>query len=479
MSGHQHFERSVDLPSTLAQSFGYHERPGALQRLIPPWENAAVVASDGSLQAGSRVTLRMRKFGLPLTWLAEHTDYDPPHLFADEQRKGPFAYWRHEHRFVALTHSSSGPTSDEANSLPPRSRLTDAVEYQLPLGPLGRLFGGRLARAELEQMFGYRHRVTAEDLACFERGNLPPQRIAISGASGLVGNNLAAFLQLGGHEIIRLVRHSSSADDEVALWQNPSEAEALNDCSAVIHLAGESIATDRWSPAKKERIRTSRVDKTRQLCETLARLQRPPSTLLCASATGIFGDRGDEILKEDSADGSDFLADVARQWEDACRPALDAGIRVVHLRFGIILTPRGGALAKMLLPAKLAGGRLGNGRQWWSWIALDDVLRAAYHCLAHDQISGPVNFVAPNAARNADFARTLGRVLRIPAIFPAPAAGLRLALGEMADALLLASTRVQPTVLEKNGFQFQFPQLEPALRHLLGRWSDEPSSSIS
>jgi hypothetical protein len=211
---------------------------------------------------------------------------------------------------------------------------------------------------------------------------------------------------------------------------------------------------------------------TRELCQRLARLDAPPRTLLCASATGLYGVRGDETLSEDAEPGDDFLAEVAQAWEQACQPAVDAGIRVVHLRFGLILSPRGGALSKMLLPARLAGGRLGSGQQWWSWIALDDVLRAIYHCLANEQVSGGVNVVAPEPQRNAEFVSVLGKVLGIPALIPAPAAGLRMALGDMADALLLASTRVVPRALQASGFEFQYPQLETALRHLLGHWRE-------
>ena len=249
---------------------------------------------------------------------------------------------------------------------------------------------------------------------------------------------------------------------------NVEQIEKFRSVDAVVHLAGKSIADARWSDEVRTEIRSSRVEKTRQLCESLARLDKKPEVLVCASATGIYGNRGDEILDEASAVGDDFLADVARDWEEACRPAVEAGIRVVNARFGIVLSPQGGALKKMMFPAKFAGGALGNGKQWWSWIALDDVLGAIYHAISTTELHGPVNYVAPDAIQNRDFASTLGKVIGRPALFPAPAFALRAAMGEMADALLLASTRAVPRKLQESGYQFRFPDLDAFLRYTLG-----------
>jgi len=237
---------------------------------------------------------------------------------------------------------------------------------------------------------------------------------------------------------------------------------------AVVHLAGENIAAGRWTERQKARIRDSRVKGTRLLCDLLARYSPPPKALVCASAVGYYGDRGDEILKEESASGSDFLSDVCGEWEAATQTAVERGIRVVNLRIGVVLSPLGGALAKMLTPFKLgAGGVIGSGRQYMSWIALDDAVRAFHFALTNQSLHGPVNAVAPNAVTNRDFTRTLGRVLSRPTVFPMPAFAARLAFGEMADALLLASTRVQPARLLAGGFTFRYPDLEGALRHLL------------
>jgi hypothetical protein len=238
----------------------------------------------------------------------------------------------------------------------------------------------------------------------------------------------------------------------------------------VVHLAGENIASGRWTSRRKAEIRRSRVEGTRRLCESLARLARPPKVLVSASAIGFYGDRRDEILREDTPPGTDFLAGVCREWEAATEAASRAGVRVVQVRFGVILSPAGGALKQMLLPFKLGmGGRIGNGAQFMSWITLDDAVGATNHALITGSLVGPVNAVAPAPVTNSEFTRTLARVLRRPALAPIPAFAARLAFGELADALLLSSARVIPTKLEGSGYRFRHPELESALKHLLGR----------
>lgn len=295
--------------------------------------------------------------------------------------------------------------------------------------------------------------------------------IAVSGSGGLVGSALLPFLTTGGHRVTRLVRKAAAGDD--VAWdiaQGVKDLSRLEGVDAVVHLAGENIAAGRWTAARKEEIRRSRVEGTRRLCESLARLSRRPKALVSASAVGFYGNRGDETLDEDSAPGSDFLAQVCREWEAATDPASRAGIRLVHLRFGVILSPAGGALKKMLLPFKLgAGGRIGSGEQFMSWIAIDDAVGAIHHVIVTESLQGPVNGVAPTPVSNAEFTRTLARVLSRPAIAPMPAFAARLAFGEMADSLLLASQRVMPKRLQSAGYRFRYPELEGALRHLLGR----------
>lgn len=298
-------------------------------------------------------------------------------------------------------------------------------------------------------------------------------RILVTGSSGLLGSALAPFLTAGGHRVICLVRSQSQAPVLGESWSwDPERGTMLSVGSegpdAVVHLAGENIARARWSERQKALIRDSRVKGTRLLCDLLARYSPPPKALVCASAVGYYGDRADEILKEESAPGSGFLADVCREWEAATQPAVERGTRVVNLRIGIVLSPMGGALAKMLTPFKLGvGGTIGSGRQYMSWIALDDVVDAIHFALTNESLRGPVNAVAPNPVTNRDFTHTLGRVLSRPTLFPMPAFAARLVLGEMADALLLASTRVEPSRLLASGFTFRHPDLEAALRALL------------
>ena len=296
--------------------------------------------------------------------------------------------------------------------------------------------------------------------------------ILVTGARGLIGGALVPFLIADGHRVLRLVRSKAGSGPGDVAWDPPAGAidrAALRGLDAVVHLAGENIF-GRWTAGKKARIRDSRAKPTRLLCESLAQLSPPPRVLACASAVGYYGDRGAEVLREESAPGNSFLADVCREWEAATQVATDRGIRVVNLRFGVVLTPSGGALATMLLPFRLGlGGRFGSGRQFMSWIALDDLLGVVRHALTTEALRGPVNTVAPDPITNLEFTRTLGRVLRRPTLFPVPAFAARLVMGEMADELLLASARVEPARLLATGFRFRFPELEGALRHLLGK----------
>ena len=295
-------------------------------------------------------------------------------------------------------------------------------------------------------------------------------KILVSGSHGLVGKALVRSLTSDGHEVMRLVRGKKASGSEVD-WQPDQgriEVEQLEGINAVVHLAGESIASGRWTTEKKKAIRDSRVKGTALLSDALTRLSRPPAVFLSASAIGYYGNRGDELLTEKSAPGNDFLSSVCKEWEAATGPAAEKGIRTVCTRFGIILDPDEGALAKMLPPFRMGvGGRVGDGKQWMSWIALDDVVNGLKFLIDDESIQGPVNFVAPEPVTNAEFTKTLGRVLGRPTFFPIPAFGVRLAFGEMADALLLSSQRVQPGVLGEKGFKFSWSTLEPTLRHLI------------
>lgn len=292
-------------------------------------------------------------------------------------------------------------------------------------------------------------------------------RILVTGSSGLVGQALCAALEKQGDRLTRIKRGTGPGT-----WDPDNrrvDVKALEDHDAVVHLAGENIAAGRWTARQKARIRDSRVHGTQLLAGALANLRHKPRTLVCASAIGFYGCRGDETLDETSGPGSNFLAEVCQQWEEAAEPARQVGIRVVHLRLGMVLSPKGGALAKMLPPFKLGGGGIiGDGKQYWSWVTLDDVVGAVQFALGHTALQGPVNVVSPQPATCHSFTKTLGKVLRRPTIFPMPAFAARLAFGQMADELLLCSAKVEPVALRQAGYSFQHPDLEAALRHLLG-----------
>ena len=297
-------------------------------------------------------------------------------------------------------------------------------------------------------------------------------RILVSGASGLIGSALILCLRTKGMEPAVLVRRSAEADGRSRIHWNPDnnllDTQSLSGFDAVVHLAGENIASGRWTPARKQRIYDSRVKGTALLAAALASCPAPPKAFLCSSAIGYYGDRGDEVLDETSMPGRGFLAETCIAWEDAGKMAVDAGIRTVHLRTGVVLSRDAGMLVRLLPPFRLGlGGPLGLGRAWMSWIALEDMVNVILHCMGEDGLRGPVNAVAPNPVTNLEFTRALARVLRRPAVFPVPPIVLRLAFGEMAKELLLSSTRVVPRRLEASGFTWRRPDMQGVLKSLL------------
>jgi len=294
------------------------------------------------------------------------------------------------------------------------------------------------------------------------------ERVLVSGVSGPIGAALLPYLESQGARIVRLVRGPARGSDQISWDPIRPLAAAVSGFEAVIHLAGETVA-GRWTEAKKKAIRESRVQGTRHLADALAKTQSRPRVFICASAIGFYGNRGDEVLTEASPAGKGFLPEVTREWEAASQIAAEAGIRTVNLRLGLVLSPKGGALKKILTPFKLAlGGKIGSGQQWWSWIHVDDIVGALHHALQTDSLSGPVNLVAPNPVRNADFTKVLASVRRRPAFFHVPAFAARLAFGEMADELLLSSERVEPAKLRGSSYAFRFAELRLALEDLVG-----------
>jgi hypothetical protein len=451
------FLRTIEIDAPRDEVFAWHARPGAFERLVPPWERLRVLERAGGIEDGARTVLEMRAGPVPVRWTAVHRDFRPAEQFCDEQRGGPFRRWVHTHRFVAL---------DAA-----RTRLEDDIDYALPLGPLGALADRVAVRGRLERTFRYRHDVTRGDLQAHRRYAVPPRRFAVTGATGLIGTALGAFLSTGGHTVLRLVRRAPAGAGEARWWPDPDPASraALEGCDAVVHLAAAGIADRRWDAARRRELRDSRLAGTASLARTLAGLDRKPAVLICASGAGIYGHRPGEALTEQSKPGAGFLAELAQDWEAAAAPAAAAGIRVVFLRIGVVLTPAGGALARLLPLFTLgAGGPVADGTAITSWVSLDDVLGAVLHAVARP-VAGPLNVTAPSPASSAEFAATLARVLRRPARLRVPRAALEAVYGEMGRELLLSSARVLPARLQADGFVHRHPDLEGLLRHVMGK----------
>ncbi|RDH75914.1 TIGR01777 family protein [Mycolicibacterium moriokaense] len=444
------YESVVDHP--LGEVFSWHTRPGAMRRLVPPWQPMTVVAETESLADGRAV------LGLPggLRWIAQHErdGFDPPHRFVDALtsdglRSLPpraIGWWRHVHEF--------------AEAPGDRTTVHDEVDTTIPA-------------AALRPTFVYRHRQLADDLAAHRdaaAAGATPMVVALTGASGLVGSALSAFLTSGGHHVIRLVRRPARGKDE-RQWRPEAPApDLLSGVDAVVHLAGASIA-GRFTDAHKAAIRDSRIEPTRRLAQAAADSDDGPGVFVSASAVGIYGyDRGDAVLCEESVRGDGFLADVVSDWEAATRPASEAGLRTAAVRTGIVQAAAGGTL-RLLRPLFLAGlgGRLGSGRQWLSWIGLDDLLDVYYRALYDARVSGPVNAVGPTPVRNDEYTRALADVLHRPALVPVPSFGPRLLLGSQgARELAEADQRVVPTKLTELGHRFRHPTIADTLAHQLG-----------
>lgn len=452
------FEKTSLIPASASELFAWHSRAAAFERLAPPWEQVELVSHEG-IEEGQRAVIRMKIGPFSRHWIAEHRNYNSGVSFQDVQLSGPFARWEH-------THTVAPVTADSAT-------LTDRVEYQLPGGGLGKILAGKWAESQLKQMFDWRHRRTAEDFQLFSQSKGKSlMNVLITGGSGLVGQELQSLLSAGGHRVTILTRSAKSQDgfrtwDPAAEEYDPAWFDGFD---SVVHLAGENIAGRRWTKSYKQKILSSRRDVTRKLATALSRLELPPQTLVSASAIGWYGDRGDELLTESSARGTGFLADVCEEWEQAANPAREAGIRVVHPRIGVVLSPKGGALKQMLPIFKLGlGGVLGDGRQYMSWIGLDDLAGAIFHLLTDESLTGAVNCVSPNPVTNREFTKTLGRVLSRPTIFPVPGFMAKLGLGQMAEELLLSGARIMPEVLSRSGYRFRSSNLEDCLRSQLGK----------
>ncbi len=440
----------VDHP--LDEVWAWHTRPGAMRRLVPPWQPMRIVKETESLANGQAI------LGLPggLRWVAQHdpAGYDPPYQFVDVLSSDGLmtlpprviGWWRHTHRF-----------SDAGDG---RTRMHDEVDTTVP-------------GAALRSTFAYRHRQVAEDLAAHRdaaQAGAGSLVVAMTGASGLVGAALSAFLSTGGHRVIRLVRRDPANPGERRWDPDNPAADLLSGVDVVVHLAGESIA-GRFTAAHRRAIRDSRIGPTRRLAGVAAATPGL-GAFVSASAIGFYGyDRGEEILDENSSRGDGFLADVVADWEDAAAPAAGGGARVVAVRTGIVQAADGGTL-KLLRPLFAAGlgGRLGSGKQWLSWIGIDDLLDIYYRAMYDSRLSGPINAVAPDPVRNSEYTAALAGALHRPALLPVPSLGPRVLLGRQgAQELAEANQRVLPAALDALGHRFRQPTIDDALGHQLGR----------
>lgn len=445
-------------PCSAAELHAWHSRPGALERLLPPWEKTAVLSKSGGIEPGGQVLLKMHLGPFPFHYQGRHLENIPGRMFRDVQEKGPFAHWSHSHFF---------------EDTPEGAQLTDVVEYSLPGHALLPEGIKSFVTGNLKRMFHYRETVLREDILLHKRCSSRPLRLLVSGASGVLGRDLLPLLTTGGHQVFTLVRRTPDRAKGEIFWdpeKNILSEDDLPELDGVIHLAGEYIGLSRWSEDKKRRVLNSRVNGTELLVRTLAARSRPPEVFLSASAIGYYGDCGDTITSETDPPGTGFMSEVCSRWEHATKLAVDAGIRTVLLRLGVGLTPKGGAL-KRILTASPCGyiRRFGTGKQYISWISGDDMISAILHALTCTSLTGPLNIAAPEPVTNLQLMETLARITRRPLLFPLPAGLLQMMYGQMAREILLSSCRVATEKLEDSGFHFRHPTLQKALTVLLGK----------
>lgn len=454
------FEARTSLPHPPEQVFRWHERPGAFERLIPPWVNVEVVEREGGIRDGATVALRVRKGPLDVRWTLRHRDHREGRQFVDEQVEGPLESWVHTHRFTP---------SDDGGTL-----VEDEVEWEPPLGAAGQLFATPAVERELSRLFAFRHRRLRHDLDLHARfADRARLTVAISGASGLIGSSLRHFLISGGHRVLAMVRSREAAVDGAVYWNwrdGELDRDALEPADAVVHLAGRSIFAPRWTSQVKKVMWESRVKGTELVARTMAGLHSGPSVLVNASGVHYYGDRGAEIVTESSSPGTGFLSELCQAWEEATSRAARSGVRVVRVRNGPVLSSAGGALDTMLTPFKMGlGGRLGSGKQYFPWIDLDDEVGILHHALMTDGLDGPLNATSPHPVPQATFAAALGRVLGRPTVVPVPRLAIRTLFGEMGRELLLKGQRAKPRRTVASGYRFLEEGLEDSLRFQLGR----------
>ena len=454
------FRHHSEYPCSAEELYSWHSRKGALERLLPPWQNISVVARHGDLDPGSTVELKMHVGPFPYRFRARHVENIPGKMFRDIQEKGPFAGWSHTHYFDQSVSGKGALLKDQINySLPGHRFLPQFIKEQI--------------NRNLQKLFCHRQALLKEDIELHQRCSTVSLRILITGASGVIGRALLPLLTTGGHKVFTLVRRRPNPDQGEIFW-DPAKGllneNDLPEIDAVIHLAGEYIGLSRWKKEKKHRVIDSRIKGTKLLAQTLATRKNVPKVFLCASAVGFYGDGLDRVVDETNPPGNDFISEVCRLWEKGTKTARDAGIRTVFMRLGIGLTPRGGALQRILATSPLGFiRRFGTGRQYISWISMDDMVSAMLHTLSCPSLEGPLNIAAPEPVTNAEFMRTLAGITGRPLLFPLPSWFLKMIYGQMASEILLSGCRVSTEKLKDSGFKFRHPTLEMALTNLLGK----------
>jgi len=445
------FKYESFLPFSQEDVFAWHMREGALDRMIPPWVNTQINKRGRPDVVGSKTVFHFSLGPYHTDWVSEHTSFTPNKEFVDEQRKGPFRYFRHTHKVEDV----------EGGCI-----LKDTVEYATPF------FLSKIqVEKHLERQFSFRHKRLLTDLSVFSRYDKTPKKILVSGSHGMVGAALCSFLSSIGADVWKLHRGLSDPAGKVIGWDpihDGKSGEEFEGFDAVIHLAGENIGKNRWSLRQKERIFQSRCRDTWLLAQILSRLNKPPQVFISASAVGIYADLPGSALTESSPYGTDFLADLCKHWEKASDILAQIGVRICSTRFGYILSPKGGLLRQLLPAFRLGlGGRLGSGEQMFPWVALDDVVYGIYHCIMNKKVGAAVNITAPSPVSQEFFAKTVAKVLHSPNFASVPEWLLRLLLGERADALILKSIQAVPERLLQTGYRFCYTDLESFLKESL------------
>lgn len=458
--GNKTFTYTSTFPCSKEELYTWHTRPGALERLLPPWEKTSVISRHGGINPGGKVVLKMHAGPLPLQWHARHIENIPGIMFRDMQAKGPFSQFIHTHRFESARQGC---------------RLEDYIEYSLPCHSLLPDFVSNKVQTALKRVFKYRHETMRRDIILHKKYSRAPLRILISGASGILGSALKPLLTTGGHEVWTLVRRKADPQANEIYWdpqQGIIDTASLPALDGVIHLAGDNIGVGRWSKEKKKRVIDSRVQGTRLIAQTIAGLSPKPKVFLSASAVGFYGDCVDTCICEKEPSGIDFISGVCSMWEQSARPAEKAGIRTVFMRIGVVLSPQGGALQRLLATSSIGFFKsFGSGDQYISWISIEDMIYAMLHALQTESLQGPVNIAAPSPVTNAELMAALAKVNNRPLLPSIPAGFLKTLYGQMASEVLLSGCRVNTEKLENSGYQFQYPDLIQCLETLLGKTS--------